>query len=140
MRELGKIHENVFIESVLATSRFFGGKSTKFWLYMSIDAEFFCDHFGTKILVLSSLRRRKIDFIFGKTTNNYIHIVTSSMTSSSWVICQMKAWKLLLSFIPNWDHGHHLVALESKGKKHLGIEDFLEFYLISVSHEYESSF
>ena len=33
---------------ILATSRFFGGKSTKFWLYMSIDAEFSYDHFDTK--------------------------------------------------------------------------------------------
>ena len=31
---------------------FVGGKSTYFWLYMSIDAEFSCDHFEYKILVI----------------------------------------------------------------------------------------
>ena len=95
---------------------FFGGKSTYFWFHMLIDVEFSCNHFDTKIMVISGLRRRLIDFIFEKTTNNYNHIVTSSMTSSSWIICQMKAWKLYLRLSLNWSQSNGLVALESGGK------------------------
>ena len=85
-----------FSQSYWRLREFFGRKSTFFSSYISKDSPFSCDHFDVKVVVKGWPEAEKNRKNTPKISINYHTFVTTSMTSSLWVIPELKVLYLKL--------------------------------------------
>ena len=91
-----------YISHIMATSRIFWSKINIFSSCILKDSPFSCDHFDGKVVVKGWPEAEKSWKKTPKISINYNSIVTSSMTSSLWVIRYV--FSTFLSFRSIFDH------------------------------------